>query len=438
MTDRSPSSDSAAAPPDGNLGDVRTKLPFHVRRERWFGATLVLLVCGLLIPARLWLPTRLVSQAGVSMANVQITEAQQWWQGRLDLPRRIHDTALKDGRVYSYFPPMFTFVAAVVVPFFDGFPHLLIVAIAALVPLLAYWLFLRLIGSTGWAVVLTLGFVCGTSAWPVLTHTIRGSSPYHVNHTLAMIGLLIMLIEYHGKKRVWPAGIGLVIAAFSRQLTVMFAIPLLYMALFEGPRQRRGKRFAAVAAIGAGLLFVYCGLNVLKFGHPLTTGYQLNHEARDDIFAREAHEYGTLSLHWIPRNLYYANIGPPKVQRITMDGKEEVYLRPNTMGTGIWWTSPLLLWLLIAGRRMLRERPSAALLAAAASVYGLLMLWHATGAIQRGYNRYSLDYLPAVFAVIVLHCMTGKARYLTLAMIAWGIAYYWLLLPMPRWHIWTF
>ena len=403
------------------------------RREVFLFGLLVLFVFLILNQARLWNSQRTIT----ILENVQVAEAQAWWAGRLDLPERKWDTALKDGRVYSYFPPMFTLLSAAIVGFSpEGVPHFVLVLLVMLVPLLGYVLFYRVTGSALWGMVLTVGYLAGTSAWPVLYRTLVSAPPYLVNHTLASIGLLIILIDYFGVRRVWLAGIGLFIAVTSRQLTAMFAIPILYMAWTSGPVTQRRQRVAMAVCFGAAILCFSLGLNALKFGHPLVTGYQLNHEGRDDIFAREARAHGILSPHWVPRNLYYANVGLPKVHRVQIAGKAETYLRPNKMGTGIWWTTPLLLWFLIDFRRIMQRRDAVPILLGVLAVFGLLMFWHATGANQRGFNRYSLDYLPALLVLIAPQAIVGWRRWVTLAMIAWSLVYFQVLLPMPHVRIW--
>lgn len=403
------------------------------RREAALCGLLVLLVWLGLSQTRLWNPQRLIT----IKENVQVAEARAWWQGRLDLPERKWDTALKDGKIYSYFPPMFTLVSAAVVPFCpDGVPHFVLVLLVASIPLLAFGVFYRATGSTVWGMVLAIGYVAGTSAWPVLDRALRSAMPYHVNHALASIGLLIILLEYFGARRVWLAGIGLFIAVMSRQLTAMFAIPILYMAYAHGPPTSRRRRVIAAVGIFALVASAYLGLNSLKFGHPLVTGYQLNHEGRTDAFAQEAHAYGILSMRWVPRNLYYANVGLPTLHRERVGDEERVYLKPSAIGTGIWWTTPLLLWLFIDIRRIVRHRDSLVLLLGAAAVFGLLMFWHATGALQRGYNRYSLDYIPALLVLIAPSAIVGWRRWVTLGMIAWSLLYFHVLLPIPHLRIW--
>jgi hypothetical protein len=398
------------------------------RRDQWLGLVVVLLVVLGLNTASLWRPDTLFGRG----RNVQIAEAQAWWEGRLDLPiddreplRRDHDTAVLNGRVYSHFPLMFTFVSVGLVPLFDGVPHWFMVLAALTVPILAYVLFRRLTGSPWWGALTAIGYVCGTSIWPVLDRTIRTGSPYVVNITVANIGLLVLLIGLSGRRGLWVAGIGLIIASLSRHLTVAFAIPLVWWA-FRG--YVPGKRRAQLITLGVvGLIVAGIPLtaNTLKFGHPLRTGYKLIYEGREDNFAMDAKTYGLFAAHFVPRNLYYANLGFPRVHRITLAGKEEVHLQPNTLCTGIWWTTPLLLWLFVDFRRILSDPAARWVLVAAAAVYVALLLFHATGASQRGYNRFSLDYMPALFAIIAPRCFAGRRRWISIAMMGWSVLYFW-------------
>jgi len=232
----------------------------------------------------------------------------------------------------------------------------------------------------------------------------------------------------------WPALLGLAMTFWSRQMTLAFAVPVAYMAYRPGAGESNRRRLGvAVAAMGM-MVAAYLGLNAMKFGDPLNTGYMLNHEGRDDIFAREARAHGILSAYWIPRNLYYANIGLPEAHKVAVAGQTSWYIRPNIMGTGIWWISPVLLWVILCFREICRDRDRRVLLAGAAAVFALLLLWHATGAEQRGYNRYSLDYLPVLFSVIAPVAVTGRRKWLTLAMLAWALLYFLVLLPMPHWR----
>jgi hypothetical protein len=325
---------------------------------------------------------------------------------------------------------MFTIIAAGLVPFFGGVPHWFVVAALALpVPLLAYLLFRRLTASSWWGAGAAIGLVAGTSLWPVLDRTLRGASPYFVNHVLATIGLLIFLIEFFGRRRVWASGMGLIIATMSRQMTVAFALPLVWQAWRGGPTDRRASRIAQLACVGLVVAAVPLTMNTLKFGHPLKTGYSLIYAGReDDAFARDAKTYGLFSWHFVPRNLWHANFGFPKLHRIEMAGETEYHLRPDFNGTGIWWTTPLLLWLLVDLRRILADPAARVLLVSSVTIYAALLFFHATGAEQRGFNRFSLDYLPALLAIVAPRCFVGWRRWLSVGMIAWSVVYFcWLI-----------
>lgn len=396
------------------------------RRSLWLGAFLVVLAFGLLVEAKLWRPQKRFT----IFENVQIAEAEAWWSGRLDLPERKWDTALKDGRVYSHFPPMFSVVAAALVPWFHGVPHWFIV-LGLILPLLllAYLLFHRRTGSVIWGALLAVGLVCGTSLFPVIDKTLRGASPYFVNQCLATLGMLILLIESFGRRRMWVAGLGLVIAALSRQMTVAYLVPLAYMALSRAGGRPHTSRALMLAATALVAVVVPCTLNVLKFGHPLDSGYMHVYADRpEDAFSRDAKTHGLFSAHYMPRNLYFANLGFPKVYRIEVAGERQTHLRPNRMGTGIWWTTPLLLWLFVAPRSTARDPLNRAWLAGAAVAFAGLMLYHSTGSEQRGFNRYSLDYVPVLLALIAPLCISGWRKWITLAMIGWSVVYFrWLI-----------
>lgn len=387
----------------------------------WIGFFCTYLAFFLSIDAKLWRPGVYCDGA----SNVQVTEAQQWWKGRLDLPERVHDTALHDGTVYSHFPVLFTLIALPLVKIWPGVPHWFLVLLIALPqPGLAFALFQRITKSIPWGVLLAVGLIAGTSAWPVLHRALRGCEPYFVNHTLATIGLLIFLIEFFGGRRVGPAGVGLVISALTRPMTAMFILPLSWMAwngAGKSDRSRRMAKFALIAAVVWGGPMV---VSFLKYGNPFESGYMLIYEGRDDYFATDAREHGLFSAHFLGRNLYWHNIGLPERHWIEVEGRPEWHMTSNMVCTGLWWTTPVLLWLFVALPPILRDPARRWLIAAVIVVYGGLMLFHAAGNVQRGYNRFSLDYLPVLLAVVAPFAVVGWRRWVTLVMVVWSIVYF--------------
>jgi hypothetical protein len=62
--------------------------------------------------------------------------------------------------------------------------------------------------------------------------------------------------------------------------------------------------------------------------------------------------------------------------------------------------------------------PTAALIAAAHLVY------HNTGYLQPGYNRFSLDYMIVVLAVLAPSAFSGSRRWISPLLVAWSVAYF--------------
>ncbi len=394
----------------------------------------VVLVLILLCDAKLWRPGELLT----IKENIQIAEAQAWWQGRLDLPERKWDAALFQGKVYSPFPPMFTFMSAAIVPFFGGVPHGFVSFLIVLpATILAYALFLNQARSPWWAAIGAIGLLAGTSALPVMDKTLRSASPYFVNQTLALGGTLLFLIEYFGRGRVAVMGVALAVAAWSRQLTIVYALPFIWSAWRPEGESSRVRRCIWAGCIVVPILVVPLILNALKFGHPLDSGYLYIYNDRpDDALSRDARTYGLFSSHFVPRNAYHANVGLPDLHPIQVEGREQFYLRPNSWGTGIWWTTPLLLWVLFDLRRIWDDPRRRMLLLAALLANVALLFYHNTGYQQRGFNRFSLDYVPALLAFVAPTCFVGWRRWVSLAMVAWSVGYFAFLIRLPHLRIW--
>ncbi len=363
--------------------------------------------------------------------NSQVAEAQAWWNGKLYLPERTLDTALVDGRAYNVFPPMFTLIAAVFGPICWGIPQpFLVFAILLPIVVLAYAVCYQQTRSAPWAALLAIGFIAGTSAVKVLGTMTRAHTPYFINHALAMLGLLLLLADYFGRRRIWVGCIGLLIAAWSRQLTIVFAIPLLYAAMKKAPGRPRRCAIATVCFTGVVITALPLTLNALKFGNPLDSGYSYiyNDQPPSEI-SRNASDYGLFAPHFVPRNLYYSFLGLPKLDRVTADAKTELRLTPNYYGTGIWWTTPLLLFLFVDARKLWRDPQTRVLLVSVLGVFSALLFYHNTGWSQRGINRFSLDYLPVLYMMLLPRCLSGNRKWVAMGMVVWSLLYFGLILP---------
>ncbi len=353
--------------------------------------------------------------------QVQVREASRWREGHLSLPARDFDTAEVDGVAYSHFPPLMTILSVVVLQFSPGgVPHwLLTLLFVWTVPGLAYRLFLGRSGGVCAAIVLTFAYVFGTSAYSVMDRTTSSAGMYQLNHAISQVGLLLMLDGYYRGNRAVQSGIGLVIAGLSRLTTAAYALPLFVSSWGMKKRQRLCTIACVVVLFGT-----WATLNTMKFGSPLETGYGLIYEGRTDRVAMTAKE-GVFHPKWIDDNLYWMNWGPP-----TFEEKHgETRWVPNVNSTGIWWTTPLLLLLFRDAKRIWQDRRNRWMLASVGVIYMALMLYHTMGYAQRGYNRFSLDFLVVLLAMIAPFAFATRARWIVGTLLAiWGVVYFRIIL----------
>lgn len=431
-------------------------------------------------------------------SNAGVAEAAAWLDGRLDLPQppgrdalrdRPHDTALFDGRVYNVFPPLIGFLTVLLSPLHEWLsadaarwlPWTYVPLVFWPLPITAFVVLRRRTGDSAWAALLTFAFVTGTGVLPCL-NLARSGQLGAINHLLSQIGLLILVADLLGRRRIWPALIGLAIAVWSRQMTLLYALPLLWLA-------RRGR---GVAGRRRGLRLSLCGLivivaplltlNALKFGNPLDFGYRYIYAGRDDPMAQRCAAHGTFSPRFIPENLWYMHLQWPDINL----GLTGYTITAGGMGTSIWLTSPLLLYVLpcllkavarTAGRpgtppagtetdagpsgklesreetdllesadrsmgyrvqpcppsREYNGEARTALLLGTLLVMAGLLCYHTPGFLQPGYHRFALDFIPIWFVLIAPHTRGGRRTWLTLACIAWSVLYFQAVTPdLPR------
>ena len=422
----------------------------------------LLLVVGLYLAAG---PLVRLSQWRVDPdASHGLKEARAWREGRLDIPPtgpdpalgsgRPRDSAYREGKVYNVFPPLFTFLSygALTLQSLQGmtgadaceFYAPWYIAIVALpLPLVGFWAFRRATGRSEWAAVMTAYWILGTPLLKMLVNSGHGNTN-ELNHVLSNMGMLLIAGDLLGRRRIWPAALGLVIGVWSRQLTILYLPAAMYIAWHaaalasrvvldpgvsrsaaapgvSGPANRRaGLALLAIAAVVA--LGVTAALNTLKFGSPLETGYRLIYEGRDDLYARRAREHGLFAVENIPRNAFYMNLSPPEVRLAPM--MLQVGVGGCGDGTSLWLTSPLLLAGLWDIRRWWRDPARRVLMLSSGLVIFGLLCYHTTGSVQHDFWRFGLDFAPIWLAVIAPYVCTGRRRWITLGCLAYSALYF--------------
>lgn len=145
-------------------------------------------------------------------------------------------------------------------------------------------------------------------------------------------------------------------------------------------------------------IILLAGYNYLRFGNIFEQGYQYQIVSEKQEAARE---YGLITFKHIPGNLYYFLIAPP--QQVFKDAQSKVlrfpYLTFGTWGLGIFFTSFYFIKLLfISYKRKIVKY----LLLTSLIISIPIFMFYGVGYTQYGY-RYSLDFLPFLFLILMLH-----------------------------------
>jgi hypothetical protein len=394
--------------------------------------TLVLLYVAALVVLG---PSVQLSQWSVGPDNNQgAAEALAWLDGHLDLPSRGGDIALFNRHNYSIFPPLWTIICFVVYGLNQlvfGEPlvfwsWLYAFIIAAPIPLLFYVAFRRSGTSRYWAPVLAFYAVAGTCLWPVagMLSGTRTAWIYSIQHLLAQSGLAILLIDLLGRRRFWPAGLGVLIAAWSRQPCYLYAIPVLWLA-WKAPN-RRGAVIRAAIPIGAALAVTF-SLNWAKFNSPFESGYNYQFAeiklSENDRIRGPNGEAQIVAWRYVLPHAYEMFVSPPEIYW--------AHNGPVITGSGprnaLWYGSPLFLVSLLGARRWWRDPTRRALMLSTLPVIFVAMIWHGPTEGSPGYYRYTLDFGLIWLAVIAPWTAGPRGRWLTLVCLAWSVFYFYML-----------
>lgn len=394
----------------------------------------VVLVVGLLYLASLVVlgPKLRFSQWYMSPGeNPGALEAMVWHEGRLEMPGRGIDLALHEGRSYNVFPPLWTIICFVVYGLHGAmigeplvfFGPLYVIILAGPIPICFYLAFRRSGLDMCWAAVLAFYAMAGTCLWPVATMCWNGWI-YSIQLVLAQTGLALILIDMLGRRRFWLAGVGVLIATWSRQPCAVFALPVLWLAWRSPGRRTALLRAAVPIAIAAA---VPMGLNWAKFGSPFETGYryifndaELSHQ---EVVRGSDGDIEIMSLRYVPRHLYHMWASPPWFN-LTHDG---LTLSGAGGGTAFWFGSPLVLLALFTIRRWWFDPVRRALMLTTLPIICTALLWHGPIEGQPGYYRYTLEFTLVWLVVAAPATDGGRRRWITLGCLAWSVFYFYML-----------
>jgi hypothetical protein len=356
--------------------------------------------------------------------NKNVLEALAWHQGRLDVPAYAVDLAVFQGRFYNVFPPMFTFLSFAAIGLhrlFGGgigiWPWLFRLGLGLPVVLAAFWAACACTRKKSQAVVVMLLVLLATPMLPMLVGCLRGSNT-EVNHTLSVVGMLLLAGDIFGRRRIWPSLIGFVVACWSRQLT-LFYFPLIAWAVWQ--RRGRDRMRPAILSLAtlAVALAVPAVLNALKFGSPFQDGYGFIYTGREDFLAERA-SHGLFHPRFLLENARYMLLQPPGIT-ITASGVAPAL---DANGASILLTCPLLLAVFLTVRQWWRDPPRRLGMLLTIPVITLLLLYHNTGWVQKGFYRFGLDFVP-IWLLVICPFLWGRWRTpVTCLCVIWSIWYF--------------
>lgn len=222
---------------------------------------------------------------------------------------------------------------------------------------------------------------------------------WYFAHTVTVFLLFFALNEYFGKKRYWLIGLLMGFVALTRLTAgvgiIFFLMGTLFSPAEDGNSSKTKKFLQLIIPFIAtlGLLGLY---NYLRFGNFLEGGY--SYQALIPSLSK-ARDYGLMSLVHVPGNLFYAFLSTPLP--VFRDSISRVlqfpFLQANPWGTGIFVTSPYLLYLFFLEYK---DRVSKMLLATIALIAIPIFLYYGIGYAQFGY-RYALDFMPFLFLLFI-------------------------------------
>lgn len=238
-----------------------------------------------------------------------------------------------------------------------------------------------------------LGFVVGTAYF---VDSILPAAMIFAQ-VMAMTLMLLTLIEYHGKRRWWLLGLGVVGMGLTRP-TLWLGAVLFGLLWIQGFRQKKTSKrdiYWFMLMIGFGIITVLL-YNFLRFGSLFESGYgyQLTPSLAVPLLT-----HGLFHWHYLPANLYYFLLAAPKLVTDSSGIHAAFpYLMDDRWGISIFITSPIFLFSL----RNLRRRELLPYWVGLVVILLPTLFFYGIGHLQYGY-RYALDIYPILLILTVLY-----------------------------------
>lgn len=337
--------------------------------------------------------------------------ADAFLHGRLYLteaPSYLTELIPRDGVWYVAYPPVPAVLLMPFVAYFGtGFPEQVLSCICGGIAVGLAPIVLESFDVTRRTrVFLTAVFGFGT----VLFYVSEVGSPWYLGHAAAVMFSMAALALVLRRRAPLLAGILLGLATASRLPVGLsapfYAATLLGMAGGKAPVMRR-RGLLDVLAFGIGLA-IPVGLNAFydfaRFGSPLPVGYALI----PGVLQEPYYTHGILSLDYLPRHLYAIFF------RSWNFVEEFPWLKPSWWGLGLFFTTPLFVWL---AKVRLRDPRVAWAIVGTGLALAPIVTHGNIGFTQFGY-RFSLDVQPLLLVMLATVFERGLSRFAVAAGVA--------------------
>jgi hypothetical protein len=339
--------------------------------------------------------------------NLHVLQAAAWLHGRLDLDRRVYDTAFFNGRTFVPFPP---FPALLLLPWVAAFgaqatkPALVSLALTAL-----NWPVLSAILGKLDVPAARRPWICGafffgTAYWLCVS---ASSGVYFFSHIVAVTALLLAVLEALGRGRGLLVGLALGAAFLSRQMTVFAGVMLAAAVWQNANRKTTGSRALHLAGLAAAFAVCAAGYlyyNKVRFGSPLDTGYA--YIQLGDFLDQRVRTYGLFHPAYVPSNFAYMFLQGPH-----LEFKPPTFMaveRMDPFGTSLTFASPFLAAAFAArGNRLLLGATWASVLL----ILGSTLLYYNNGWVQNNAQRFALDFLPLLIVPVAIGTNRADERW---------------------------
>lgn len=355
--------------------------------------------------------------------NHYVGLAQSFLHGRFDIPNPAEYSATEDiasfkNKYYVYFGPT---PAILILPFVffvgTGISQHSISLIFFILDLFLIYKIARTYKISGvnclW---LTIFFMFGTIFFGI---GLINFTSYQVQF-IATSFLILALFEFFHQRRWFLIGLWLSLAVTTKPTfflaSIFFIVEILLQSKYWKKEIKNILLFSLPIVISLLILGYY---NKARFDNFFDTGYLYTNVNQEDKLS-EAVSHGFFSIEHIPGNLYFLLFKGPEPIRLNKLNYvlKFPYLKANPWGMGIFFTSPVFLYILLA---KIKEKHN--LISGITILLMLIpiLLFYGIGIMQYGY-RYALDFYPFLF-LLLLSVFRNGVPLLAKILIVYGIIF---------------